>query len=120
MRIRAAFLVGAGFGYLVGTAVGRQQVERIAARVNGLLGEPRPWWGPVGSRPVAVRGASAATITLSVKVVDAARAAARAVAAAAPTVVVRPPAPRMSNPEMSYRMPSQRNRRDADGHGPLL
>jgi hypothetical protein len=124
MRIRAAFLVGAGFGYLVGTAVGRQQVERIAARVNGLLGETRPWSGPVRTRPVDARRASAATIALSVKVVDAARAAACAAAAAAPRVIVRPPAPRMSNLGMSYRMPSQRNRRGDDGdgeaHGPLL
>ena len=118
MRIRAALLVGAGFGYLVGTAVGRQPVERVAARVKGLRGRTRPWAGPIRTRPVDVRGASAATIMLSVKVVDAARAAARAAAAAAPRVIGRPQAPRVSKLEMSFRMPSQRNRRDADGNGP--
>jgi hypothetical protein len=116
MKIRAAFLIGAGVGYLVGTPVGRRQVERIAARVKELLGETRPWSGGGRARPVGVRAVSAATAALSSKVVDAARAAARA-AGAAPRVIVRPTTPRPSDLEMSYRMPSQRSRRDGgNGH----
>ena len=115
MRMRAAFLAGAGLGYLVGTSAGRRQVERIAARVNELLGETRPWSGGGRARPVGVHAVSAGTAALSSKVVDAARAAARA-AGAAPRAIVRPTTPRPSDLALSYRMPSQRSRRDG-GNG---
>ena len=114
MRMRAAFLAGAGLGYLVGTLAGRGPVERIVARVNGFLGETRPWSGASRARPVGVNAVSAATASLSVKVVDAARAAVRA--AAAPRVIVRPTSSRPSDLEMSYRMPSQRSAHDG-GNG---
>ncbi|CAN5354400.1 hypothetical protein BH11ACT1_BH11ACT1_01880 [soil metagenome] len=128
MRTRAAFLVGAGVGFLVGTPAGRRQIERIAARAHALLGEERPWSGPRRERPA--HGVTAATAALSSKVVDAARAAARAAAAAAPKVVVRPVPPYPPWPrqhEMSHRMPSQRSHpdreqeRDGDGQasGPI-
>ena len=115
MRMRAAFLAGAGLGFLVGTSAGRRQVERIVARVNGFLGETRPWSGASRARPVGVNAVSGATASLSSKVVDAARAAVRA-AAAAPRVIVRPTSPRPSDLEMSYRMPSQRSAHDG-GNG---
>jgi hypothetical protein len=121
MRMRAAFLAGAGLGCLVGTSAGRRQVERIVARVNELLGETRPWSGGGRARPVGVHAVSAGTAALSSKVVDAARAAARA-AGAAPRVIVRPTSSRPSDLEMSYRMPSQRSRRDGRNgqtRGPL-
>jgi hypothetical protein len=117
MRIRAAFLVGAGVRYLVGTPTGRRQIERIAARANALLGEDSPWSGPGRARPGGVHGVSAATVALSSKVVDAARAAARAAAAAAPRVIVRSATPRPSEREMSYRMPSQRSCTDREWDG---
>ena len=134
MRTRAAFLVGAGVGFLVGTPAGRRQIERIAARANALLGEDGPWSGPRREHPA--HGVTTGTVTLSSKVVDAARAAARAAAAVAPKVIVRPVPPYPPWPrqhEMSQRMPSQRSHpdtkqeREGDGqasgdgqaHGPI-
>ncbi|PVU82823.1 hypothetical protein DDP54_07185 [Cellulomonas sp. WB94] len=117
MRTRAAFLVGAGVGYLVGTPAGRRQIERITARANALLGEDGPWAGPVRARPGGRRGRVAPTAALSSKVVEAARAAARAAAAAAPRIV-RPVPPRPSERQLSYRMPAQRSpARDWDWDG---
>ncbi|HEX7804625.1 MAG TPA: hypothetical protein VF413_00545 [Cellulomonas sp.] len=115
MRTRAAFLVGVGVGFLVGTPAGRRQIERIAARANALLGEDGPWSGSRQEQPA--HGVTTGTVTLSSKVVDAARAAARAAAAVAPKVIVRPVPPRAARPpqhEMSYRMPSQRSDPDRE------
>jgi len=119
MRTRAAFVIGAGVGFLAGTPAGRRQIERITARLDALLGEEGPWAGrgrsrTAGSRSRTSGGRPAVTLPLSSKVVEAARAAARAAAAVAPRIV-RPPRP--SERQMSYRLPAQRSHADRDWDG---
>ncbi|MGV8977147.1 MAG: hypothetical protein ACOH17_03815 [Cellulomonas sp.] len=120
MRTRAAFLVGAAVGYLVGTPVWRRQVEWIVARANRVLGEDGTRSGPGRAQPGGRRVRPTVSAALSTKVVEAARAAARAAAAAAPRIV-RPAPARPSRRQMDYGMPAQRSHSardwDEDGNG---